>query len=55
VDAFDAMTTNRAYRPLRPAPEGVQELRRSAGVQFDAEVVEAFLRAYGDGTKLPIT
>jgi putative two-component system response regulator len=55
VDAFDAMTTNRAYRPLRSAPEGVQELRRYAGVQFDTDVVETFLRAYDDGTKLPIT
>jgi len=55
VDAFDAMTTNRAYRPLRPASEAIQELRRYAGVQFDPEVVDAFLGAHGDGTNLPIT
>jgi putative two-component system response regulator len=46
VDAFDAMTTNRAYRPLRPAAEALQELRRVAGVQFDRNVVEAFIRAH---------
>jgi putative two-component system response regulator len=55
VDAFDAMTTNRAYRPLRPAAEAIEELRRYAGVQFDTEVVAAFLEAHGDGANLPIT
>jgi putative two-component system response regulator len=54
VDAFDAMTTNRAYRPSRPAPEAVQELRRCAGVHFDPEVVEAFIRAHADGAALHI-
>jgi putative two-component system response regulator len=54
VDAFDAMTTNRAYRPQLPVPQAVDELRRCAGVHFDAEVVEAFLTAHGNGAKLPI-
>ena len=55
VDAFDAMTTNRAYRPQRPIPEAIQELRRCSGVLFDADVVEAFIRAHGNGAFLPIT
>jgi HD-GYP domain-containing protein (c-di-GMP phosphodiesterase class II) len=55
VDAFDAMTTNRAYRALRSAPDAIQELRSWAGIQFDAEVVEAFIRAHGNGAALPIT
>jgi cyclic di-GMP phosphodiesterase len=55
VDAFDAMTTNRAYRPTRPAAEAVQELRRCAGVQFDPKVVDAFLEAHDNGAGLPIT
>jgi putative two-component system response regulator len=54
VDAFDAMTTNRAYRPSRPAEHAIQELRRCAGVHFDSEVVEAFLKAHGGGISLPI-
>lgn len=45
VDAFDAMTTNRAYRPPRTPVVAIGELRRCAGTHFDAEVVEAFLRA----------
>ena len=55
VDAFDAMTTNRAYRPQLPVSKAVDELRKCAGVHFDAEVVEAFLSAYGNGSQLPIT
>ncbi len=54
VDAFDAMTTNRAYRPTRPPIEAVDELRRCAGPHFDAEIVEAFLRAYSDVSAFPI-
>jgi putative two-component system response regulator len=52
VDAFDAMTTNRSYRPQLPVPQAVDELRRCAGVHFDAEVVEAFLKAHDNGAKL---
>ncbi len=55
VDAFDAMTTNRAYRPSLPVPAAIDELRRCAGVHFDGEVVEGFLRAHGNGASLPIT
>lgn len=55
VDAYDAMTTNRAYRQPRTSAEAVQELRRCAGVHFDAAVVEAFLRAHGNGSALPPT
>jgi response regulator RpfG family c-di-GMP phosphodiesterase len=53
VDAFDAMTTNRAYRPSRAPEDALEELRRCAGTHFDPDVVEAFLRAFGD-VALPI-
>jgi cyclic di-GMP phosphodiesterase len=55
VDAYDAMTTNRAYREPRTLAEAIEELRRCAGVHFDAEVVEAFLRAHDNGAALPLT
>jgi putative two-component system response regulator len=55
VDAFDAMTTNRAYRPQLTVSQAIEELRRCAGVHFDAEVVESFLSAHANGAKLPIT
>jgi HD-GYP domain-containing protein (c-di-GMP phosphodiesterase class II) len=41
-DAFDAMTTNRRYRPAISVPKAVEELRRGAGTQFDPGVVEPF-------------
>jgi putative nucleotidyltransferase with HDIG domain len=55
VDAFDAMTTNRAYRPSLAVPAAIDELRSCAGVHFDPEAVAAFLRAHGNGASLPIT
>lgn len=44
VDAFDAMTTDRAYRAAMPVDEAVEELRRERGRQFDPWVVDVFLR-----------
>jgi putative two-component system response regulator len=55
VDAFDAMTTNRAYRPSRMPADAVQELQRCAGTHFDPEVVTAFVRAFPDVSALPIS
>jgi putative nucleotidyltransferase with HDIG domain len=45
ADAFDAMTSARAYRPARANSEGLRELWRCAGAQFDAEVVQALAKA----------
>jgi HD-GYP domain-containing protein (c-di-GMP phosphodiesterase class II) len=45
VDAFDAITTARAYRPARDRTEAINELWRHAGSQFDAEVVQALVHA----------
>ena len=44
ADAFDTMTTDRAYRRARTLEAACQELRRSAGRQFNPAVVEAFMR-----------
>ncbi|MBI3995733.1 MAG: response regulator [Nitrospirae bacterium] len=44
LDAFDAMTTNRPYRKGLPTAVAINELRRHSGVQFDPQVVEAFIQ-----------
>jgi hypothetical protein len=45
ADAFDAMTTTRRYRPLRPPEEAVCELKKNAGLQFSPRMVDAFLES----------
>jgi putative nucleotidyltransferase with HDIG domain len=44
ADAYEAMTAERPYRPALAPDEAARELRRGAGGQFDAQVVEALLR-----------
>jgi HD-GYP domain-containing protein (c-di-GMP phosphodiesterase class II) len=42
-DAFNAMTTDRSYRPARSLPDAIAELRVNAGRQFAPDVVEALV------------
>lgn len=44
ADAYDAMTSDRAYRPRMTREEACEELRRGAGAQFDDRVVIEFTR-----------
>ena len=41
ADSFEAITSRRSYQAQRSDEEGIAELRRHAGTQFDAQVVEA--------------
>ncbi len=43
VDAFDAMTNDRPYRPAMSREAAVAELKNYAGSQFDSDLVEKFL------------
>ena len=42
ADSFDAMTTDRPYRPALTVPEVFKELQRNCDRQFDREVIESF-------------
>jgi HD domain-containing protein len=53
ADAFDSMTSTRAYRKAVRIPDAVTELRKGAGSQFDPKVVDAFVVALNrDGWQL---
>jgi len=43
VDSFDAMTSNRVYKPKKSFEESIEELRRCKGTQFDPEITEVFI------------
>ncbi|MBN1041699.1 MULTISPECIES: diguanylate cyclase [Clostridium] len=43
VDSFDAMTSNRPYNDRKTYEEGIEELERCSGTQFDPEIVKAFI------------
>jgi diguanylate cyclase (GGDEF)-like protein/PAS domain S-box-containing protein len=47
ADAFDAMTSDRPYREAMSREAAVEELRASAGSQFDPELVERFIHILG--------
>lgn len=43
ADSYEAMTSERAYRPALTSEQAIQELRRCAGEQFDPMIVDAFI------------
>ena len=48
ADAFDAMTTNRAYRAALSTKDALERLAASAGTQFDPDLVRVFLQVAGE-------
>ena len=53
ADAFDAMTSARAYRPARAASVALVELQRYSGTQFDPASVDALREALAQSTSAP--
>ena len=49
ADAYDAMTSDRPYRPALSPGEAIAELERCSGAQFDPEVVDVFVTAWRQG------
>jgi response regulator RpfG family c-di-GMP phosphodiesterase len=54
ADAFDAMTSERPYRPSLPVERALEELQTHRGIQWDAAAVDGFLAAFPDPRRLPI-
>lgn len=46
ADSFDAMSSNRCYRRHLSDEEIIDELNSKKGTQFDANVVDAFIKAF---------
>lgn len=44
ADAFEAMTSERAYRAALSIEDAMQELQKNVGTQFDPEIVQTFLK-----------
>ena len=55
ADAYEAMTSDRVYRPALGAEEARAELLENAGTQFDPAVVEALLGLIGAEAAGPAT
>jgi HD-GYP domain-containing protein (c-di-GMP phosphodiesterase class II) len=49
ADAFDAMTSDRAYRAAVSVEDALEEIHRCAGSQFDPEVAAVFLAEWQEG------
>ena len=49
ADAFDAMTSQRAYRPPLTVEQALGELERCAGSQFDPELARTFVESWRRG------
>ena len=52
VDSFDAMMSERPYKKPMTLAEAFAELRKNSGGQFDAKVVEEFLKCNFQSEKL---
>ena len=50
VDTYDALVSERPYKPAWTAVQALLYLHRTAGRQFDPQVVEAFTRLYEQRT-----
>ena len=52
ANAFDAMTTSRAYRAALNAEQGIRELKDQSGAQFCPDAVEAFISSMHNGSSV---
>jgi HD-GYP domain-containing protein (c-di-GMP phosphodiesterase class II) len=44
IDVFDALTSDRPYRPAWSRDKAINYIREQSGLQFDPKVVETFMK-----------
>jgi HD-GYP domain-containing protein (c-di-GMP phosphodiesterase class II) len=44
IDVYDALTSDRPYRPAWPKDKASSYIREQSGSHFDPQVVEAFIK-----------
>jgi HD-GYP domain-containing protein (c-di-GMP phosphodiesterase class II) len=54
ADSFDAMTSRRYYHEAKSLEEGLEEIARCSGAQFDPELVECFTKAFSRRAPVPV-
>ncbi len=52
ADAFDAMTSNRSYRPAMDIQAALQILQQGRGTEWDAQLVDLFLELFQEDATL---
>jgi len=52
IDAYDAMTQPRPYRPAYSREYAINELKKNMGSQFDPQVTQAFLELLAENPSL---
>jgi HD-GYP domain-containing protein (c-di-GMP phosphodiesterase class II)/CHASE2 domain-containing sensor protein len=54
ADSFDAMTSKRYYHEAKSLEEGLEEIARCSGAQFDPELAECFIHAFRGRAPVPV-
>jgi HD-GYP domain-containing protein (c-di-GMP phosphodiesterase class II)/CHASE2 domain-containing sensor protein len=54
ADSFDAMTSKRYYHEAKSLEEGLEEIARCSGAQFDPELAECFIKALSRRAPVPV-
>jgi len=49
IDVFDALISKRCYKEAWPIEDAIHEIRKMAGTQFDADIVDTFLELFHQG------
>ena len=51
ADSFDAITSKRVYRNERTIEEGLEELKKNIGTQFEEKFVNIMIKCYEENNE----